>query len=174
MESNPQHDRVSAEALKLGYQPDATPARGLLVFVLASVVVLAGVLAVVRWLMNSIESHDAARDVPRSVVPVQTQLPPDPRLQPSPEHNAMDYQDLARLHEREDEIFTKIGWSKQPGATSFDIPPAIVRQVADEQRTRAAAAFVPPTTTGRAGNSISLATTRPSELQSGQTGGGPP
>lgn len=172
MEPSPQPDRVSPEAMELGYQPERAPVRGLLLFL---VLVVAGAIILymlVWWIMKRIEAHNAAAESPRSVLKVD-QTPPAPQLQPSVGHDATDYEDLAALRRREDAIFTKLGWAVRPGAKDAEIPPEIVQRVASEQRARAAGAFVPPTTTGRNTNSI-LPATIPTGGTLPNIEGGPP
>jgi len=173
MGHSPQHDRsVSPEAMELGYQPEAAPVRGLLVFIVLVVVTAVIIHVLIWWLMKGIEAHNARLDTPLSVLR-EDRTPPPPQLQPSVGHDALDYQDLATLRRREDEMFAKLGWTVRPGDKDAEIPPDIVQQVADQQRARAAAAFVPPTTTGRNTNSIIPATIPANDTHSG-TDGGPP
>ena len=171
MGHSPQHDRtVSPEAMELGYQPEAAPVRGLLIFIILAVVTAAVLHVLIWWLMKGYEAHDARTEPPLSVLR-EDQAPPPPRLQPSVAHDTLDYQDLAALRRRENEMFTKLGWAVRPGAKDAEIPPEIVQQVADEQRARAAAPFVPPTTTGRDSNSIIPTTVPASDTHSGTDGG---
>ena len=169
MGHSPQHDRTAPEAMELGYQPDAAPVRGLLVFLVLVVTSAVILHLLLWWLMKGLEAHNATMETPRSVLR-EDPAPPAPQLQPSVGHDTMDYQDLAVLRRRENEMFAKLGWTVRPGAKDAEIPAGIVQQVASEQRTRAAAAFVPPTTTGRNSNSI-LPATVPSDIQPGVTGG---
>ena len=145
--------------MELGYQPEIAPVRGLLVFIVLVVATAVSLNVLIWWLMKGIDARNAANETPRSVLR-EDQTPPAPQLQPSVGHDAMDYDDLAALHRRENEVFMKLGWAIRPGAKDAEIPPEIVQRVANEQRARAAAVFVPPTTTGRNSNSI-LPTTIP-------------
>jgi hypothetical protein len=156
--------------MELGYQSEAAPVRGLLIFIILVVVTAVALHLLIWWLMKGYEAHDARAEPPLSVLR-EDQTPPPPRLQPSVGHDTMDYQDLAAVRHRENEMFTKLGWAVPPGAKDAEIPPDIVQQVANEQRTRAAAAFVPPTTTGRNTNSIIPATIPANDTHSGTDGG---
>jgi len=156
--------------MELGYQPEAAPVRGLLVFIVLVVAAVVILHALIWWLMQRIDSHNARTETPRSVLS-EDQTPPPPQLQPSVGHDALDYQDLAALRHRENEMFTKLGWAVPAGAKDAQIPPDIVQKVADEQRARAAAAFVPPTTTGRDSNSIIPTTVPAYDTHPGIEGG---
>ena len=172
MAPSPQPDRVSPEAMELGYQPERAPVRGLLVFIVLVVVTVVILHVLIWWLMKGIEAHNAGTESPRSVL-TQDQTPPAPQLQSSVGHDATDDQDLAALRRRENEMFTKLGWRVRPGAKDAEIPPEIIRRVAEEQRARAAAPFVPPTTTGRNSNSIVPATVPASDTRPNVEGGTP-
>jgi len=174
MGHSPQYnDRpVSPEAMQLGYQPEVAPVRGLLVFIILVVVTAVFLQVLVWWLMQKIEARNARMDTPLSVLS-EDQTPPAPRLQPSVGHDSLDYQDLAALRRREDEMFARLGWTVHPGAKDADIPVDIIQQVADQQRARAAAPFVPATTTGRDSNSIIPTTIPANDTHSGADGGAP-
>ena len=172
MTPSPQHDRVSPEALELGYQPERAPVRGLLVFIVLVVATAVILHVLIWWLMKGIEARNAGTESPRSVLP-QDQTPPEPQLQSSVGHDATDYQDLAALQRRENDMFTKLGWRVRPGAEDAEIPPDIIQRVAEQQRTRAAAPFAPPTTTGRNSNSI-VPTTLPAGSARPNVEGGTP
>jgi hypothetical protein len=170
MAPKPHYDGVSSEALELGYQPETVPIRGLLVLVVcvaASAVILQLSL---WWLMNRLEARNAAMEAPMSVLR-DDQTPPEPGLQPSVGHDTQDYQDLAAVRRGEDEIFQKLGWIVRPGDKDAQIPPEIIRRVAEQQRARAAGAFVPPTTTGKNTNSILPTTIPASDTRSDLEGG---
>lgn len=170
MGPRPQHNQPSPEALELGYQPEAAPVRGLFIFIILVVVTAVILHVLIWWLMKGYEAHDVRLEPPLSVLS-EDQTPPPPRLQPSVGHNSLDYQDLAALRQRENEMFTKLGWEVRPGDKDAEIPPDIVQEVADQQRARAATAFVPPTTTGRNTNSIVPTTIPAGDLHPGITGG---
>jgi hypothetical protein len=171
MEPSPSHNPVSPEALELGYQPEAVPVRGLFRFLVIFVASTLILVVLIWWMMTKLESHIAALETPQSVFR-EGQLPPAPQLQPSVGHDAVDSEDLAAMRRRESEMFAKLGWMVRPGASNPEIPPEIIRRVAEEQRARAAAAFVPPTTTGRNSNSI-IPTTIPARDTRPTLEGGP-
>ena len=112
------------------------------------------------------------RNTPRSVLR-EDQTPPAPQLQPSVGHDATVDEDLTALRRRENEVFAKLGWVVHPGVSDAEIPPEIVRRVAEEQHARATAAFVPPTTTGRNSNSIVPATNPAGDIRPTEQGGTP-
>ena len=61
--------------------------------------------------------------------------PPEPRLQPSVEHNALPAQDLERLRETEREEFARRGWiDEQSGKVR--VPDDIANRIAQMSRTQ--------------------------------------
>jgi len=172
MTPSPQHDGATTEAMKLGYQPEAVPVRGLAIFV--ALVAVSGVVLHVSlwWFMKTMEAHIETVDVPGSVAP-DTAMTSKYPLQPSVGHDTQDDQDLANLRRQENELFAKLGWTVRPGARDADIPPDIVRKVMEQQRARMAAPHVPATTTGNPTNSILPTTAPASDIRSGSEGGPP-
>ena len=54
-------------------------------------------------------------------------IPPEPRLQPSPEHDTLPAVDLARMKERDLAEFHRRGWVNEAGEVA--IPPQVIEQV---------------------------------------------
>ena len=154
MEQNPAHSPAlpEAEAMQLGYQPEAVRVRGLVIFVIIFVIT-AAVLHVGIWLLQmALESRNRAVDVPRSAVEADV-TPAEHPLQPSVGHDALPYQDMEALRRQEDGMFQKLGWRVDPATHEADVPDAIIQRVAAEAKARAAGS-VPATTTGRNTNTI--------------------
>ena len=123
----PKHSPASAEALELGYEPQALRVRGLVVFLI--LFALAGVVMhLFLWKVMKIMERGASRDdVPRSIVK-SSQRPPEPNLQPSVGHDRLPYQDMEELRRREDALLQKFGWKVDTEIHQAEIPPEIVGQ----------------------------------------------
>jgi hypothetical protein len=170
MTDSPQHNPASPEAVQLGYEPETLRARGLLLFLvlfLASMVLLQALL---WWVMKEIQKHGVEPDAARSAVTLNQQ-PPAPNLQPSVGHDTLDYQDLQALKGEEDAMFAKLGWQVNPATHEIGIPTDIIKAVADQERARASAPFVPPTTTGKDTNSTVPGPVPPYDKQPQISGG---
>ena len=144
---------VSEEAVRLGYEPHRLSVRGLVIFFVLFVFSAAVIHGLVWLLMEHFVNRDRGVDQPRSAF-AAPENPAGPRLQPSVGHDTLDYQDLDALRTHEDQVFQKLGWQVNVHTHEVAIPIQIVERVAREERTRAAAPAVPPTTTGRNTNSI--------------------
>lgn len=170
MAHSPEHNPVSPEALRLGYEPQRISIKGLLIFIVLAALFMVVLEALLAWMMHGIERHDDRADLPRSVLTVDQQ-PPAPNLQPSIGHDALDYQDLEQDRQEEDRIFSRLGWEVNPVTHQVTIPGKIVQEVAEKQAERAKAAYVPPTTTGKDSNSTVPGAVPPFDTRPGSSGG---
>ena len=170
MAHSPEDNPVSPEALQLGYQPESVRFRRLAWLFICFVVTMAALHALVWFVMKSMNAQNASEDAPRSELRLDQQRPP-PNLQPSVGHATLDSQDLESLRQSEDAIFKKLGWDVNPNTHEVKIPTDIEQRVAAEAHHRAAAPFVPPTTTGKNSNSILPTTTPTYDIHPGVKGG---
>ena len=154
MEQNPAHSQAlpEAEALQLGYQPEAIRVRGLVIFVICFVITAAVLHVGIWFLQMALDSRNRGVDMPRSAVQADV-TPPDHPLQPSVGHDTLPFQDMEALRRQEDGMFQKLGWQVDRATHEADVPDAIIQRVAAEAKARAAG-NVPATTTGKNNNSI--------------------
>jgi hypothetical protein len=170
MAKNPEQTPVSPEAMQLGYEPQRISIRALVLFIVLFAAGMVTLQAMLAWMMHHIEAREDRMDVPRSILTVDQQ-PPPPNLQPSIGHDSMDYQDLERYRQAEDQMFAKLGWEVDLATHRVSIPAEIVRKVAEEEQARAAASYVPPTTTGKDSNSTGPGSIPRYDTQPGISGG---
>jgi hypothetical protein len=102
--------------------------RGLIRFVIIFVVVAVVVHLLVWWLFVSFRAAVAQE---RQITGVNEQriAPPEPRLQPSVQHNALPQADLGELHQRELAEFARRGWVDEKSG-EVRVPDEIVAKVA--------------------------------------------
>ena len=79
----------------------------------------------------------AAVAQPREITGVASEhiAPPEPRLQPSIEHNELPSIDLERMHAAEHEEFARRGWV-DPETGKVRVPEKIVNQLAEMSRSK--------------------------------------
>jgi hypothetical protein len=108
--------------------------RALINFVVIFVVV-AVVIHVVIYLVFA--GFRAAAAQPREITGVAAQRipPPEPRLQPSVEHNELPSIDLDQMHAAEHEEFARRGWV-DPQSGEIRVPEKIVNQLAEASRAK--------------------------------------
>lgn len=162
---------ISPEAMELGYQPENLRFRDF-AFIVAGIAILLVVLHIFLWyVMKDYDARDARADLPRSIVPIQSWArPPGPDLQPSVGHDTLPYQDLEAMREHEDAIFAKLGWNVDAQTHAARMPSDIIDRVMQDERARASAPAVPPTTTGKNTNSIVPGAVPPYDTQPGAQG----
>lgn len=132
---NEPHD-PPAEALERGYQEEDLKLRWLAYFAVALLVLGATTFVGLWWLLRSLEG-DRPVDRPRSVV-VDTPPVPQTPLQPRPDHDTSDKQDMNAMRDREDEIFARLGWSVDARRHHATIPESLVEKLATRPTTRGA------------------------------------
>jgi hypothetical protein len=152
METTPKDNPVSPEAMHHGYEPQRISIRALLLCLVFFVAGMVALEALLKWMMHDVDARQDRADVPQSIFRADQQ-PPSPNLQPSVGHDALDYQDLEQVRRNEDQIFSRLGWEVDPATHRVTIPAGVVKEVAENEKARAAAAYVPPTTTGKQTNS---------------------
>jgi hypothetical protein len=125
-------DRVSPESVDRGYEPMLLRGRAIgwfvFWFVAVAVVIHAGL-----WLLVKQYDRDSRQaERPTSIIADGGAVPPGeqgPPLQPSTPHDALPREDLAAMHQAEDEVFAHLGWVDQTTHT-IRVPDAVVSAVA--------------------------------------------
>ena len=96
-------------------------------------VAVAVVIHVGLWLLIKQYDRDFRQaEQPTSVIADGPAVPPGeqgPPLQPSTPHDALPREDLAAMHQAEDEVFARLGWVDQATHT-VRVPDAVVSAVA--------------------------------------------
>jgi hypothetical protein len=152
---NNQPQAPSSESLEAGYERSTISVKGLawflLVLIATAVVIHIGVWYLYRDYVRSDERSDrpfSALTDPGAIdqynrshgarlgVTAAPQ-PPPPRIQPTaPEHN-LPADDLRQMHQSEDEIFRRMGWTVDSQThAQIRIPPQVVSAVIREESQR--------------------------------------
>jgi hypothetical protein len=112
-----------------------------------ALLVLFGILAIVMhvslwYVLKAFANNPRAADQPRSVLEPGVAQPARfaPPLQPSQQHDRMPSEDLAAMHQREDQVFRDLGWTIDPVTHHATPPDALVRLVAGRRRPTSATA----------------------------------
>ena len=108
--------------------------RTLINFVVGFVVVAVAIHVVIYWVFAGFR---AAVAQPREITGVAAEhiAPPEPRLQPSVQHNELPSMDLERLRAAEREEFARRGWV-DPQSGQVRVPEKIVNQLAEMSRAK--------------------------------------
>jgi hypothetical protein len=115
-----QHPRNSLERPAGAHEESDIRAAPVAIFLVSLAVLVFAAFLVVAWLFSFFESREQARYVPRVGVAVDPELPPEPRLQPSP------VQDLRQLRAAEEAVLHNYGWvNKQGGIVRIPVDRAM-------------------------------------------------
>jgi hypothetical protein len=128
---------ADAGAVRQGFEPLSTNTRVLGVLAFAFVVLLAGTLWGVWVLLHVYLAADPPDETAASAAPVLARAIASP-LEPMPQHNDLDWQDLVHQRQREDAQLRRMGWTIDPTTGQAVIPPVATTANGDPLR------FPPP------------------------------
>ena len=100
----------AAEALAARHEVEDMPLGGIKGFVVFLSLTIAVTFIVVAVLLHVLLHIDVAGDQPASVFPASSHIPPGPQIQPSRDHNTLDWQDLKALRDEEQTKLTQYAW----------------------------------------------------------------
>lgn len=135
----------SPEAVARGYDSQPVSGRPMVWFVVSFAIVMFVIVCAIKPVMRHFTRGARQLDAPQSAVQDQSMAPAgSPDLQPSEMHDTLPREDLAAMHEQEDEVFEHMGWLDAK-RNVVSVPEAVVAQVrarskqATTQRTPGAA-----------------------------------
>jgi hypothetical protein len=98
-------------------EPATFRVRWLIAFVATMAVLIIASLLIARWTL----SFTTPPTVPPNSVAAPTP-PPEPRLQPSVDHESLPKTDLEAMRRGEDDVFDRLGWSVDRGRHHATLP----------------------------------------------------
>jgi hypothetical protein len=107
--SGNQHGHDPLERPARAHEDSDVRATPVAIFLVSLVFLVLGAFLVVAWLFSWFETQEAARYRPMVGVAVEPELPPEPRLQPSP------VRDLMEMRATEEETLRNYGWVNRQG-----------------------------------------------------------
>jgi flagellar biosynthesis/type III secretory pathway M-ring protein FliF/YscJ len=119
----------SPEAMERGY--DSQPARGraMVWFVVSFAIVMFAILCAIKPVMRHFTRAARQLDAPQSAVRDQIITPAgSAELQPSEPHDTLPREDLAAMHEQEDDVFERLGWLDDK-RNVVSVPDAVIAEV---------------------------------------------
>jgi len=128
---------ADAAAVRQGFEPLSTSTRALGVLAVAFVVVLAGMLWGLWALLHVYLVSDPPDEAAASAAPVLGHAIRSP-LEPMPQHDELDWQDLVHQRQREDAQLRRMGWTIDAMTGQAVIPPVATTATVDPLR------FPPP------------------------------
>jgi hypothetical protein len=121
---------ASADAIRQGFESLSTRTTVLLVMAVISVFALAGIFWGLWALLGFYMGEPRPEDQRHSTASALLFTPPSP-LEPMPQHNELDWQDLVHLRQHEDQQLRKLGLTIDPKTGEAIVPPKIVAAVSD-------------------------------------------
>jgi len=133
---------ADAAAVRRGFEPLSTSTRALGVLAAAFVVVFAGMLWGLWGLLHVYLAADPPDEAAASAAPVLAHSIRSP-LEPMPQHNDLDWQDLVHQRQREDAQLRRMGWTIDPTTGEAVIPPVVTAPTAAGDPLRFPPPFAP-------------------------------
>jgi hypothetical protein len=147
----------SSESREAGYETSGVSIKGLAIF-LVCLIVAAALIHLGAWvLIKAMVGHDEYEDRSSSALtdaqyvdgfnrshgsdatPARLPLPPPPRLQPTPGQDPQNVPaaDLEQMYEKEDAVFSRMGWKIDKGnPAQLGIPQSVISQVIQDESAR--------------------------------------
>jgi len=116
---------ASAESVRQGFESLSTRTGVFVVIAVVSVFALAGIFWGLWALLGCYMDQPRPEDQRHSTASVIQAVPPSP-LEPMPQHNDLDWQDLVHLRQHEDEQLRKLGLTIDPNTGEAIVPPEIL------------------------------------------------
>jgi hypothetical protein len=115
-----EHDHDPLESPARAHEDSDVRAAPVAIFLVSLAFLVLGSFLVVAWLFSFFESQEQRRYQPMLGLEIEPELPPEPRLQPSPTR------DLREMREIEEQMLNNYGWvNKQGGLVRIPIDRAM-------------------------------------------------
>ncbi len=116
---------AAAESVRQGFEPLSERTTVMLVLAVSSVIALAGMFWGLWALLGFYLGQPRPEDQRHSTAALLQSVPPSP-LEPMPQHNDLDWQDLVHLRQHEDLQLRKLGLTIDPKTGEATVPPNIL------------------------------------------------
>jgi hypothetical protein len=115
MHMQPPSAEAMEKAIKLGHEPSTVSIKGVIWFLIGLVLTMAATFAFIWVVWHFLTIQQRESDAPNTSLAVVNQVPQGPPLQPSIVHDHVEHEDLDAMHDRENQQFSKMGWTLSDG-----------------------------------------------------------